>query len=72
MKQVNIQEAKAQLSHLLDRVAEGHTIIVARRNVPVAELRPVGGPGNKKRVIGLLRGRFEVPKSFLKPLPKGD
>lgn len=69
MKKVNIYEAKASLSELIDRVAEGETVIVCKRNVPVAELRPLASPRRRKRPIGLARGSFAIPKAFFDPLP---
>ena len=36
--QVNIREAKAQLSRLLELVEQGETVIIARHGKPVAEL----------------------------------
>lgn len=69
MKKVNIYEAKASLSELIDRVAEGETVVVCRRNVPVAELRPLARPRRRKRPIGLARGSFAIPKAFFDPLP---
>ena len=46
--QVNIHEAKTQLSRLLQLVEEGHTVVIARHGVPIAELvrarRPQGFP----------------------------
>jgi prevent-host-death family protein len=68
MKKVNVHEAKARLSSLLDRVAEGETVVICRRNVPAAELRPVARPRRHRRPVGLLAG-FEVPPSFFEPLP---
>ena len=38
--QVNVHEAKSQLSRLLERVEEGETVVIARRGQPVAELVP--------------------------------
>jgi len=38
--QVNVHEAKSQLSRLLERVEEGETVIIARHGQPVAELVP--------------------------------
>lgn len=38
---VNIHEAKTHLSRLLDRVAGGETIVIARAGKPVAELRAI-------------------------------
>lgn len=38
--QVNVHEAKSQLSHLLELVEEGETVVIARHGHPVAELVP--------------------------------
>jgi prevent-host-death family protein len=43
---VNVHEAKTQLSHLLELVEQGETVIIARHGKPVAELvlaRRTGG-----------------------------
>ena len=69
MKKVNLYQAKAQLSALVDRVAEGETVVICRRNVPAAELRPVPKPRRTRRPIGLVTG-FTVPASFFEPLPE--
>jgi prevent-host-death family protein len=69
MKRVNIHEAKAHLSALVDRVAEGETVLICRRNVPAAELRPVRMPRRTRRPVGLVPG-FTVPSSFHDPLPE--
>jgi prevent-host-death family protein len=69
MKKVNVHEAKAHLSALVDRVARGESVVICRRNVPVAELRPVRHPRRKPRPIGGVRG-LEVPTSFFEPLPQ--
>ena len=39
--QVNVHEAKAQLSRLLELVEEGETVVIARHGRPIAELVPV-------------------------------
>jgi prevent-host-death family protein len=38
--QVNVHEAKSKLSHLLELVEEGETVVIARHGQPVAELVP--------------------------------
>ena len=38
---INIAEVKSRLSNDLERVERGETIILCRRNVPIAEIRPV-------------------------------
>jgi prevent-host-death family protein len=68
MKKVNLYEAKAHLSALVNKVAEGETVLICRRNVPAAELRPVPKPRRTRRPIGLVPG-FSVPPSFFEPLP---
>jgi prevent-host-death family protein len=70
MKKVNIHEAKAHLSALVDRVAEGEVLVICRRNVPVAELRGLPRARRRKRPIGLARGTFDVPAAFFEPLPE--
>jgi len=68
MKKVNLYEAKVHLSALVDRVAEGETVLICKRNVPAAELRPVPKPRRTRRPVGLLPG-FAVPAEFFEPLP---
>lgn len=69
MNKVNLYEAKVHLSALVDRVAEGETVLICRRNVPAAELRPVPKRRRTRRPIGLVSG-FVVPPSFFEPLPE--
>ena len=70
MKMVNIAEAKARLSDLLDDVERGETVVIARRNEPVAELRAVQKRRKKLRPWGLYKGQFTVPDNFNDPLPE--
>ena len=42
--QVNVHEAKTQLSKLLQRVEAGEEIVIARNGTPVARLSPVEKP----------------------------
>ncbi len=44
MTQVTVHEAKTHLSPLLERVASGETITIARAGTPVADLVPHRGP----------------------------
>ena len=68
MKKVNIAEAKTHLSRYLDIVEKGETVVVCRRNVPIAEIRPVPKPCVEERPVGIDRGMI-VPASFFEPLP---
>jgi prevent-host-death family protein len=67
MTQVNIHEAKTHLSRLLQRVAAGEEIVIARGGKPVARLVPLQLGGT--RAFGLDRGRVEIAKDFDSPLP---
>jgi prevent-host-death family protein len=40
--QLNIAEAKAKFSSLIERVERGERIVIARNSRPVARLEPVG------------------------------
>jgi prevent-host-death family protein len=59
-KKVNVAEAKAHLSELIERAAEGETIILARGGRPRARLVPLEA-AKKKRVPGKGKGRFQLP-----------
>ena len=69
MIKVNVFEAKARLSEYLDRVEHGESILICRRNRPVAVLRAVATARTTPRPLGGLKGRFTVPASFFDPLP---
>ena len=68
MNRINIAEAKARLSHYLDKVGKGETVLICRRNVPIAELRPIPAPLRQPRPVGIDRG-MTIPDSFFDPLP---
>jgi prevent-host-death family protein len=67
--EVNVHEAKTHLSRLLERVALGEEVIIAKAGKPVAKLVPVSTKP-KKRILGSARGEFVVPDDFNGPLPK--
>lgn len=71
MVNLNVHEAKAQLSKWLDVVESGETVILCRRNVPIAELRPLERQATEPRPVGLAAeeyGSFDIPDSFFEPL----
>lgn len=57
---VNVHEAKTQLSRLLERVAAGETITIAKRNCPVAQLAPLP----LSRPLGMDRGKVWISDDF--------
>lgn len=68
MIKVNIADAKAHFSRCLEQVERGQTVVICRRNVPIAEMRPVSKLPEKTRPVGIDRG-MTVPPSFFEPLP---
>jgi prevent-host-death family protein len=65
---INIHEAKTHLSRIVEEVAAGSEVIIAKAGRPIARLVPLERTGNRKE-LGLLRGRFDVPDDFDAPLP---
>ncbi|HWR59544.1 MAG TPA: type II toxin-antitoxin system prevent-host-death family antitoxin [Thermodesulfovibrionales bacterium] len=70
MIKLNIHEAKTHLSHYLEEVERGETILLCKRNRPLAEIRPLAVRRSKQRPIGLAKGKFTVPASFFEELPE--
>jgi len=68
MIRVNIAEAKTHLSQYLEAVEKGETVVLCRRNVPIAEIRPIPRSPEAPRPVGIDRG-MTVPASFFEPLP---
>jgi antitoxin (DNA-binding transcriptional repressor) of toxin-antitoxin stability system len=69
MIRLNMHEAKTHLSRYVAQLQDGETILLCRRNEPVAEIRALPRARDKPRPIGLARGQFTVPDSFFEPLP---
>ena len=66
--EVNVHEAKTHLSRLLNRVAAGEEIVIAKAGKPVARLVPLS-PANKTRTLGLDAGLVEISADFDEALP---
>lgn len=60
---VNISDAKAHLSKLIDRVYHGEKVIIAKNNLPIADLVPHAPEG--KRKLGFLKGGVDVSDAAL-------
>lgn len=68
MTTVNVQEAKTQLSRLLERAAAGEEIVIARNGRPLAKL--VGLLNVKTpRIPVSMRGQIVMADDFDAPLP---
>jgi prevent-host-death family protein len=70
MSQVNVHEAKTQLSRLLERVEAGEEVVIARAGRPCAKLVALA-PARPPRRLGLLKGKIKIAADFDAPLPDG-
>ena len=61
MIQVNIHQAKTQLSDLLERVQNGEEVIIAKAGTPIATLNKIT---RKPRIPGSLAGKFTFDKEL--------
>jgi prevent-host-death family protein len=64
---MNVAEAKAKLSELVQRAARGEEIIIARNGEPQARL--VGLAPTPVRVPGKGAGKWTIADDFNDPLP---
>jgi prevent-host-death family protein len=67
--EVNIHEAKTHLSRLLERVAMGEEVIIAKAGTPVAKLVPIKQT-NRGFKFGSAKGKMVIADDFNDPLPK--
>jgi len=63
VKQVNIHEAKSQLSRLLEDVERGERVVIARAGEPVAVLVPYKAAVRRRR-LGLFAGEATMRDDF--------
>lgn len=70
MKQINIYEAKTQLSALVDQASRGHGVIIAKSGTPLAKLVPLAEEKRAKIKFGLMKGQIKFAKDFEAPLPE--
>ena len=69
--QVNIHEAKAKLSALIDEVEQGGEVTIARRGVPVVRLVASARP-HPKRIGGLSGRPYRFGDDFDAPVPNKE
>ena len=66
---VTLYDAKTNLSELVERVAAGEEIVIAKRGKPRALLVPLQDVHPLRR-SGLGKGKWKVAKDFDAPLPE--
>lgn len=72
MIRLNIHEAKTHLSRYLARLKAGETILLCRRNEPIAEIRALTPERVERRPFGLAAEIFAVPALLFEPLPEEE
>jgi prevent-host-death family protein len=65
---VNIHQAKTHFSRILQRVAQGEEVVIARAGVPVARL-VAAQPQSSTRPLGMDRDSVFIAEDFDGPLP---
>jgi prevent-host-death family protein len=64
---INIHQAKTHLSRIVDEVAAGAEVIIAKAGKPMARLSPIRASAKQKK-LGQLKGKIRVPDDFNAPL----
>ena len=73
MIKLNIHEIKTQFSKYIEMVEAGETVVVCKRNVPVAEIRPIEKKKEKRiPILGSAEGMGEIPPSFYEPMSEEE
>lgn len=60
---INIHQAKTHLSRLIEDVASGNEVLIAKGGRPMARLVPLGRDFTPRRA-GLLKGRLRIGDEF--------
>lgn len=64
MQQVNIHEAKTNLSKLIEKAVQGESFIIAKSGRPMVTVSAYTPPPDPIRRVGFLKGMLEVPDDF--------
>lgn len=65
---IDLSEAKAQLSKLIDMAYQGEEVIISKKNLPLVELVP--HKPKEKRKLGLLADQIRIPEDFQEEDPE--
>lgn len=60
---VNVSEAKAKLSQLIEMVYHGEKVTIAKNNLPIVDLVP--HEPTRKRKLGLARGKVHYREDIM-------
>ena len=63
MKTLNLYQARANLSRLVDEVANGESIVIAKDGKPLAALVPVAKVAKASFKFGTLKGKIHIAEN---------
>jgi prevent-host-death family protein len=69
MKQLDLTEAEAKFSELVDAAARGDGTIITKSGTPVAMLVPLDYAKHTPIKFGTLKGKIRIADNFDDPLP---
>ena len=72
MNMVNIADAKARLSELIEAATRGEQVIICNRNEPVAELRSLEPAAKTPRDLTPMYPDWTIDPTFFDPLDEAD
>ena len=72
MIKLNLHEVKARFSKCIEMVEAGETIVVCKRNIPVAEIRQVAMNEKRTPVLGSAAGKSKISKSLFESMSEAD
>jgi prevent-host-death family protein len=64
MEMYNVYQAKTNLSHLLDLVSKGQSVVIGKAGRPIATLIPHKTKVKKNRTFDSLKGKIEMSPDF--------
>lgn len=68
---VNIHDAKSQLSKLIEKAMAGDEVIIAKRGKPMVRLVPIEQESNALKLLGCMKDEIEYAEGWDAPL-EGD
>ena len=72
MIKANIHEIKAKLSKYVAMVEAGETVVICRRNIPVAQLQAIQHKKKPKPILGSAAGKVRILPSFFDPMSEEE
>ena len=72
MYQINIHQAKTQLSKLVEEAAQGEEIVIAKAGKPIAKLVQLEKTERKQRTPGGMKGQIWIADNFDEPMSEEE